>query len=171
MTSVWPEPVDRVASFLREAGAEARLEELAGAAGTAAEAAETAGCELRQIVKSLVFVCDGSPVLVLVPGDRRAESAKVARATAAENVRVARAAEVEAATGFAPGAVAPFPGSAKRVLIEQTLLTEALVWVGGGSSRHMVALSPAELVRLTKAEPMDVVEEPTYHSSSETAKN
>ena len=171
MTSTWPEQVDRVAAFLRESGAEARLEELAASAATAVEAAETIGCELQQIVKSLVFICDGLPVAVLVPGDRRADLAKVARRAHARDARVARPEEVEAATGFAPGSVAPFPGSNRRVLVEQTLLTQPLVWVGGGSQRHMVALAPTELVRLTRGEPMDVVEEPAYHSPPEAAEH
>ena len=171
MTSTWPESVDRVAAFLQESGAEARLEEHAGKAATAQEAAETIGCELHQIVKSLVFVCAGVPLVVLVPGDRRADTAKIARAANATEARVARAEEVQAATGFAPGSVAPFPGSSTRVLVEQTLLTEPLVWVGGGSPRHMVALSPTELVRLARGELMDVVEEPAYHSSPETAQD
>ncbi|MEP6892935.1 MAG: YbaK/EbsC family protein [Gaiellaceae bacterium] len=169
--SVWPESVERVAAFLREAGAEARLEELAGSGATAAEAAEAIGCELQQIVKSLVFICDGLPVAVLVPGDRRADRAKIARGAVAKGARAAGAEEVEAATGFVPGSVAPFPGGNRRVLVEQTLLTESLVWVGGGSPRHMVALTPAELVRLTRGEPMDVVEEPAYHGSSEAAEH
>jgi prolyl-tRNA editing enzyme YbaK/EbsC (Cys-tRNA(Pro) deacylase) len=171
MTSAWPESVDRVAAFLRESGAEARLEEQDGAAGTAQEAAQTIGCELRQIVKSLVFVCGGLPVVVLVPGDRRADLAKIARGAGAAEARVAQPAEVEAATGFTPGSVAPFPGSGKRVLVEQTLLTEPLVWVGGGSPRHMVALTPTELVRLARGEPMDVVEEPAYDSAPTPAED
>ncbi|HKI91111.1 MAG TPA: YbaK/EbsC family protein, partial [Gaiellaceae bacterium] len=73
----WPEPVERVAATLREAVVEARLEEFPQGTPTAAAAAEAVGCELSQIVKSLVFVCDGRPVLALVPGDRRADPAKV----------------------------------------------------------------------------------------------
>jgi len=171
MPSNWPEPVERVAAFLRDSGAEARLEELAAPAPSAARAAEAIGCELRQIVKSLVFVCDVAPLVVLVPGDRRAEPAKIARAAGVGHARVARADEVETATGFPPGGVAPFPGVGRRVLVEQTLLTESLVWAGAGSPQHVVALSPAELVRLTRGEPMDVVEEPAYHSLPETAEN
>ena len=171
MTNVWPELVDRVGAFLRESGAEARLEEFAGGAATAQEAAESIGCELHQIVKSLVFVCDGVPLVVLVPGDRRADTAKIARAVNAAEVRVARAEEVESATGFTPGSVAPFPGSSTRVLVEQTLLTEPLVWVGGGSPRHMVALTPSELVRLARGEPMDVVEQPAYDSAPTPAED
>ena len=73
----WPEPVERVAVFLRASGAESRLEEFTSAAASAQGAAEAIGCDLDQIVKSLVFICDERPVLALVPGDRRADPAKV----------------------------------------------------------------------------------------------
>ena len=72
-------------------------------------AADAVGCEPAQIVKSLVFICDGLPVLALVPGDRRADAAKVAAAAGAGYARVAKREEVLAATGFEPGGVAPFP--------------------------------------------------------------
>ena len=51
MNAAWPEPVERVAAYLREAGAEARLEELESATGTAEDAARAAGSPLAQIVK------------------------------------------------------------------------------------------------------------------------
>jgi prolyl-tRNA editing enzyme YbaK/EbsC (Cys-tRNA(Pro) deacylase) len=155
----WPDPVSRVAAFLREAGAEARLEEFPVGTPTARDAAKAVGCDLAQIVKSLVLDCDGRPVLVLVPGDRRADPAKVARAIGCASASVAGADAVEAATGFAPGAVAPFPvPKIERVLIDRTLLVHDVVWVGAGSSRHMAGLSPAELVRLTRAVSLDAVE-------------
>ena len=169
MVAEWPASVERVAAFLRDAGAEARLEEFGTGTPTAAEAARAAGCELAQIIKSLVLVCDGAPVVALVPGDRRGDVEKIRRAVGAATARVARPDEVETATGFAPGAVAPFPlPSAHRVLIERTLLAHPVVWAGAGSSKHLVRLGPAELVRLARAEPMDVVEEPEYHSQPDT---
>jgi len=61
----WPDPVERVAAFLREVGAEARLEELPEDSPTAEAAADAIGCTLSQIVKSLVLVCDGAPVVAL----------------------------------------------------------------------------------------------------------
>jgi prolyl-tRNA editing enzyme YbaK/EbsC (Cys-tRNA(Pro) deacylase) len=155
----WPEPVRRVADYLAASRAEARIEEFSEGTPTAVDAARAVGCELGQIVKSLVFQCDGRPVVVLVPGDRRADAAKVATAAHSERARVAKAAEVEAATGFSPGAVAPFPlPGVDRVLIERTLLSRDVVWVGAGSPRHMAGLAPAELVRLARARPMDAVE-------------
>jgi prolyl-tRNA editing enzyme YbaK/EbsC (Cys-tRNA(Pro) deacylase) len=153
----WPEPVQRVSTALREAGAEARVEEFPTGTPTAEDAARAVGCELGQIVKSLLFDCDGRAVLVLVPGDRRADSAKVAALTGARRARVAGPAQVEEATGYAPGAVAPFPlRSVDGVLIERSLLGEGLLWVGAGSTRHMAGLPPTELVRVSRAQPVDV---------------
>jgi len=164
--TTWPEPVERVAAFLRKAGAEARLEELESGGATAEEAARAAGCTPDRIVKSLVVMCDGRPVLTLLPGDRRADTQKIAAAAGARTARLADAAEVESATGFAPGGVAPFPlPRIERVFIDQALLTHDLVWVGAGSPTHLAALRPAELVRLSRACPLDAVQEPAYHSA------
>jgi prolyl-tRNA editing enzyme YbaK/EbsC (Cys-tRNA(Pro) deacylase) len=158
VTTAWPEPVERVTRYLQDAGAEARVEEFPEGTPTAHAAARAVGCDLAQIVKSLVFDCDGRPVIVMVPGDRRADSGKVARAAGSNFARIAGAEEVEDATGFEPGAVAPFPlPRVERVFIDRTLLGHRLVWIGAGSDRHMAGLSPAELVRLSRARPMDVV--------------
>jgi prolyl-tRNA editing enzyme YbaK/EbsC (Cys-tRNA(Pro) deacylase) len=154
----WPEPVQRVTAYLRDAGAEVRVEEFPDGTPTAQAAARAVGCELAQIVKSLVFDCDGHPVVVMVPGDRRADSEKVARAAGSRLARIAGVEEVEDATGFEPGAVAPFPlPKVDRLYIDRTLLGHRQVWIGAGSDRHMAGLSPTELVRLSRARPMDVV--------------
>lgn len=163
----WPEPVERVAGFLRSAGAEARLEEVAGRAPSAAEAAEVIGCGLDQIVESFVFVADGAAVVALLPGDRRGDTAKLAIALGTGDVRLARPDEVAAATGFPPGAVAPFPLTVSRVLVDQRLLAKPVVWVGAGSTKHMVRLAPSELLRLARAEPADVVQD--AYDASDTA--
>ena len=86
----WPDPVERVSAVLRAAAVEARIEEFTEGTPTARDAAKAVGCDLSQIVKSLVFVCDGAFVLALVPGDRRADEAAVGAAVSAELVRVAR---------------------------------------------------------------------------------
>jgi prolyl-tRNA editing enzyme YbaK/EbsC (Cys-tRNA(Pro) deacylase) len=157
--SDWPEPVERVASFLRQAGSEARLEEFRQGTPTAADAARAAGCDLAQIVKSVVFDCGGRYVVALTPGDRRADHVKVAAAAGCAKAQVAKPAQVVEATGFEPGAVAPFPLRAvERVFIDQTLLAHQTVWIGAGSPRHLAALAPAELQRLTRAQPIDALE-------------
>jgi prolyl-tRNA editing enzyme YbaK/EbsC (Cys-tRNA(Pro) deacylase) len=156
----WPEPVERVADVLRRAGIEARIEEFPQGTPTAEAAAHAAGCGLGQIVKSLVFEAGGRFLVAMVPGDRRADRQKVALAAGAKRARVARAEEVEDATGFAPGAVAPFPlPGVDRLLIDRRLLTQELVWTGAGSEHHLAAIAPADLVRLTRAEAADLVQD------------
>jgi prolyl-tRNA editing enzyme YbaK/EbsC (Cys-tRNA(Pro) deacylase) len=155
----WPEPVERVAEYLRQAGAEARLEEFEAGTPTARDAARAVGCKLAQIVKSLVFDCDGRPILVLVPGDRRADAGKVAAAGNCRYARIAGEEEVRDATGFEPGAVAPFPlPRVARVFMDGTLLTHSVVWIGAGSPNHLAALAPLELARLARAEQGDIIE-------------
>jgi prolyl-tRNA editing enzyme YbaK/EbsC (Cys-tRNA(Pro) deacylase) len=158
--SSWPDPVERVAEFLRRNAAEARIEEFPEGTPTAADAARAVGSKLSQIVKSLVFSCDGRFfVVVLTPGDRRADSAKVAEAAGCVLARIATPDEVLQATGFTAGAVAPFPlPQVARVFVDRSLLSHKRVWIGAGSPNHMAALPPADLVRLARAQPMDAVE-------------
>lgn len=146
-----------MAEVLRRAGADARVEEFPEGAATADAAAKAVGSSRAQIVKSLVFVCDGRPTLALVPGDRRADETKVASAAGAKAARVARPDEVLAATGFEPGGVAPFPAPGiSQVLMSRELLVHDQVWIGAGSERHMAGLSPLELERLTQARAADL---------------
>ncbi len=141
------------------AGVDARLEEFPDGTPTAAAAARAVGCTRAEIVKSLVFVCDERPLLALVPGDKRADAARLTAAAGARYARVARPEEVEAATGFEPGAVAPFPApNVSRVFMDRSFLQHELVWIGAGSDQHMAGLAPTDLARLAKAEIADLAE-------------
>jgi len=114
------------------------------------------GCELEQIVKTLVLVADGAYVLALVPGDRRLDEAAAAAAVPADHVRTARAEEVVHATGFEPGGVAPFPQRAVTLaLIDTSLLRHDVVWIGAGTPRHVAGLAPADLQKLARARGVD----------------
>ena len=103
-------------------------------------------------------MCDGTPVVALVPGDRKADTGKIARLLEARRVTIARAEDVVEATGFRPGGVSPFPlERVPVVLVERTLLRHGVVWAGAGSERHLLAIAPVELVRLTRGRVEDVV--------------
>jgi prolyl-tRNA editing enzyme YbaK/EbsC (Cys-tRNA(Pro) deacylase) len=148
-----------VAAVLRAAAVDARIEEFPDGTPTAADAAKAVGCTRAEIVKSLVFVCDGLPVLALIPGDKRADAQRLSAAAGAGYARVAKAEEVVSATGFEPGAVAPFPApNVSRVLMDRSLLRHELVWIGAGSDCHMAGLLPSDLARLAKAEIGDIAE-------------
>jgi prolyl-tRNA editing enzyme YbaK/EbsC (Cys-tRNA(Pro) deacylase) len=153
----FPEAVERVSAYIRDAGAEARIQEFPDGTHTAQDAADAVGCELAQIVKSLVFVCDERFVVALVPGDRRGDPEKVAKAVETSRARVANAEEVEQATGFGPGAVAPFPlPRVELVLMDSGFSRCPLVWAGAGSAKHVLGMTPAELARVARARTVDV---------------
>jgi prolyl-tRNA editing enzyme YbaK/EbsC (Cys-tRNA(Pro) deacylase) len=155
--SNWPEPVERVSAVLRAAAVDARIEEFSEGTPTARDAAKAIGCELAQIVKSVVLVCDGAYVLALVPGDRRADEDAVRLATGATEVRVAKAEEVLHATGFEPGAVAPFPQRAiAQTLMDTSFFGQPELWIGAGTSSHMASLGPPELLKLSGARSVDL---------------
>jgi Cys-tRNA(Pro) deacylase len=155
--NAWPEPVERVAAVLRAAGVDARVEEFPAGTKTARDAAEAVGCELSQIVKTLVVVADGAFLLVMIPGDERLDERAVAAAAPAQDVRIATAPEVVQATGFDPGGVAPFPQRATvGALIERSLFRHAVVWIGAGTAQHVAGLAPGELARLANARAVDL---------------
>jgi prolyl-tRNA editing enzyme YbaK/EbsC (Cys-tRNA(Pro) deacylase) len=156
--SSWPDAVERVASALRDAAVDGRVEEFRSGTPTAEAAALAIGCDPAQIVKSLVFVCDGRFVVALVPGDRRADPGKVAAAAGAGRARIGGPDDVRAATGFEPGAVAPFPlERVETVLLEASLLAHETIWAGAGSKRHMLGMAPVDLARVARARQADLV--------------
>ena len=158
--NAWPEPVERVADYLRTVAVESRVEEFPAGTLTAEDAAKAVGCDLSQIVKPLVFVCDGKPVLVMIGGDRRADRAKIEAAVPCDKAKIAGPDEVRSATGFDPGAVAPFPlPEIQTILVDNELLLHEVVWTGAGSHQHVLAIAPTDLVRLTRARSVDAVAE------------
>jgi prolyl-tRNA editing enzyme YbaK/EbsC (Cys-tRNA(Pro) deacylase) len=157
MSTAWPEPVERVSAVLRAAAIDARVEQFDEGTPTARDAAKAVACELSQIVKTLVFVCDGAFVLALVPGDRRADEQAVARAAGASSVRVAKPGEVVDATGFEAGGVAPFPQrQVSQTFIDSSFFAHGIVWIGAGTPQHMASLPPVELARLAGARTVDL---------------
>jgi prolyl-tRNA editing enzyme YbaK/EbsC (Cys-tRNA(Pro) deacylase) len=164
---MWPDAVERVAREFRAAAVDATIQEFTHGTPTAESAARAIGCRLDQIVKSILFVCDRGPVLALVPGDRRADEASVATAVGAAAARIASDREVLEATGFEPGAVAPFPlRGCEEVVIERTILRQDRVWIGAGSPAHMAAVAPEELQRLAGARAADLLA-PRYSSGTD----
>jgi Cys-tRNA(Pro) deacylase len=154
----WPEAVERVGAHFVAAGAEGRIEELEADCASAQAAADALGCTLGQIVKSLVLMADGRPAIALVPGDSRADTRKIAAALGAKHSRIARPDEVVTATGYEPGAVAPFAlARVRRILMEATLLGFESVWCGAGSKHHMASLSPTELLRVSQGVTADLL--------------
>src|SRR4051794_18215076 len=98
---------ERVQAALDALGLEIQVVRVPGSAKTAVLAAESVGCAVGAIVKSLVFMGGAGPVVVLCPGDRRVDTAKLAALLGVEQAAMASAETVRAATGYAIGGVPP----------------------------------------------------------------
>lgn len=116
---------------------------------TAADAAAAIGCEVGQIVKSLVFRAGpgGPAVLVLCAGDNTVDSRRLGLAKA-------DAAFVRASTGYAIGGVPPWGWDSPpaRTLIDRDLLAHEQIWAAAGTPRDVFPLSPAQLIAATGGE-------------------
>jgi len=119
---------------------------------TADAAARAVGCEVGQIVKSLVFVGDGRPLLALTSGANRADPGRLAAVAGAREVRRATPEEARAATGFAIGGTPPFGHPrALRAFMDRDLLAYERLWAAAGSPDAVFPIAPQELLRAADA--------------------
>lgn len=147
----------RVQAALSAAGSSATVTELPESAHSAAEAAAVLGVEVGQIAKSLVFVADGVPVLVVLSGADRLDPTRLGAHLGAAHVGRADAEAVRAATGFPIGGVSPVahpPGLV--VLVDRAVADHDVVWAAAGTPRAVFPTSFTELLEVTDAVPVDV---------------
>ncbi|RDW13454.1 YbaK/EbsC family protein [Paracoccus thiocyanatus] len=149
--------LQRVQSALKEAGIAALIRETDDSARTAEGAAAAVGCAVDQIAKSIIFRGEGSGhlVLFLTAGGNRVDPAK-ASALAGQRLGKADAGLIRAETGFAIGGVAPI-GFLRPVpaWLDPRLLEFGTVWAAAGTPRHVFAIAPGDLARLSGARPAD----------------
>ncbi|HWI74948.1 MAG TPA: YbaK/EbsC family protein [Baekduia sp.] len=119
-------------------------------AHTAEQAAAALGVEVGAIVKSLVFLREGTPVLVLCSGANMVDEAAL-------GVERARAATVRSATGQAIGGVAPYGHPSQlETLVDEDLMTYDEVWAAAGHPNKVFPIAPVELLRRTNGTPARV---------------
>jgi prolyl-tRNA editing enzyme YbaK/EbsC (Cys-tRNA(Pro) deacylase) len=149
--------VDRVTAAAARAGLQIEVRRYPEGARTAADAAAAIGCEVAQIVKSLVFVADEAPVLALVSGANLADTDALARELGAGAVRRATGKEAREATSFAIGGVPPFGHeSALPVIVDRDLTTHEVVWAAAGLPDAVFPITPDELVRASGGRVADI---------------
>ena len=149
--------IDRFVAAATALGAELRVARYPSGSRTARDAAAAVGCELAQIVKSLVFVAEGRVVMVLVSGADRVDTDLLAAAAGAADARQARAEEVAEATGFTIGGVPPFGHTRSlETFLDRRLLDFEVVWAAAGAPDACFPIAPGELARLAGASVVDV---------------
>jgi prolyl-tRNA editing enzyme YbaK/EbsC (Cys-tRNA(Pro) deacylase) len=151
----------KVQDALKALGLTLAVVELPGSTRTAVEAAQAVGCELGQIVKSLVFKGKRSerPILVIASGTNRVNE-KAIEALIGEPLGKADADFVRQRTGFVIGGVPPV-GHAERLeaFIDRDLLQYAEVWAAAGTPNAVFRLDPADLVKMTAGQVVDITRE------------
>jgi prolyl-tRNA editing enzyme YbaK/EbsC (Cys-tRNA(Pro) deacylase) len=141
--------LQRVRAYLTEHLLDDQIIEFETPTKTAQQAADAAGCELGQIVKSLVFVVGETPVLVLVAGDRRGDADAIAEIMGGSEAHFADAETVRAATGFAIGGVSPFAlPDGLAVLVDDSLERFETVYPAAGTPSSMVEMRRTDLLDL-----------------------
>lgn len=151
----------RVVAALAHAGIGAEIVNVDETARTADGAAAAVGTGVGQIVKSLVFMSDGDPVLALVSGANRLDTTKLAAQTGGTITR-ADAQAVRDATGYVIGGIPPL-GHANRLttFCDRDLLRYSTVWAAAGTPDTVFAVPPDALVAATGATVCDLAAEPT----------
>jgi prolyl-tRNA editing enzyme YbaK/EbsC (Cys-tRNA(Pro) deacylase) len=142
-----------LANYIREQGIEAEIVHLALETPTVEAAAVAMGVRPAQIGKSILFLADGEPRLVIANGTTRVNYKPLAQYLdiSRKKLKLANAEQVLAITGYPVGTVPPF-GHQERVdtIIESGVLNEAQIYAGGGAINALVRLMTAELLRVTK---------------------
>jgi prolyl-tRNA editing enzyme YbaK/EbsC (Cys-tRNA(Pro) deacylase) len=144
--------VARVVAAAAERGLPIRVERFPDGTRTAEDAARAVGCGVDQIVKSLVFIADGQPVVALVSGSDRLDPERLAAVLGAASVRRANGDEARSATGFSIGGIPPLGHDRELVvIIDQRLLGHSVVWAAAGLPDAVFAADPGALARAANA--------------------
>jgi prolyl-tRNA editing enzyme YbaK/EbsC (Cys-tRNA(Pro) deacylase) len=143
--------VRRFEAWLAESGIGIAVRQFPEGTRTAVDAARAVDCEVGQIVKSLVFVAGGRPVVALVSGANRLDEKRLA-AVAGQPVTKADAETARIATGYAIGGVPPFGHATEvPVFMDRDLLDHGVVWAAAGRPDSVFEISPERLRELSQA--------------------
>ncbi len=142
-------------AFIRQQGIEAELLLLDKKTPTVEAAADAIGVSADQIGKSIVFLADGQPILVVANGTTRlgykllADYLGISR----RKLKLANGSQVLLITGYPVGTVPPFGHKTRiRTIIETQVMTEDELFTGGGSIQTLLRIKVKELARVTTSE-------------------
>ena len=148
--------MSRFEAWLADSGVGIAVKQFPAGTRTAVDAANAIGCEVGQIVKSLVFVAGGRPVVALVSGANRLDERSLASVAGAP-VAKADADTARTATGYSIGGVPPFGHATDvPVFMDRDLLGHGVVWAAAGRPDSVFEISPQRLLELSQAEVADL---------------
>jgi prolyl-tRNA editing enzyme YbaK/EbsC (Cys-tRNA(Pro) deacylase) len=143
----------KVQDALAAAGCQSQVRELPDSTRTAVEAAQACGCQVGQIVKSLIFILTppGEAILALVSGTNRVNEGAFG-ALLGGKLGKASADQVLQATGFVIGGVSPVGHTSDlKTYLDEDLLQYDVIWAAAGTPHAVFPIAPQELLRVTGA--------------------
>jgi len=144
---------EKVKAFLDSVGLGDRFAVQAQTADTVAHAAEAIGCSEAEIAKTMSFLVNGAPIVIVTSGDTKIANAKF-KAYFGTKAAMIPYEQVEALTGHAPGGVCPFAlADGVKIYLDRSLCRFAVSHASGGSANTTVALTPDELEKITAGAP------------------
>jgi len=150
--------VKRVQEFIAQFDSKLKVLSLDTTARTAKDAAESLGCEVGAIVKSLVFRADDTFLICLVAGDKRCSLNKLKKVINKKDVCMANADEVKTNTGFSIGGVAPIAHLKQlNILIDKSLSRFQNVFAAAGHPNSIFKIEYYQLVQMTKGEVKEII--------------
>lgn len=148
--------VNRFEQWLTTTDFEVTVREFPEGTRTAPDAARAVGCEVGQIVKSLVFLAGGRPVVALVSGANRLDETRLG-AVAGRPVAKADAETARAATGYSIGGVPPFGHATDLpVFMDRDLFGYNVIWAAAGRPDSVFEIQPERLRELSNAVVVDL---------------
>ena len=143
-------PVEKVSRSLREYGYSVQVTVCGASISTVKEAAQAVGAPEEHILKSLIFLADDEPVLVLMAGENRVDSKKLRSAAGAKKIRMADPEFVYRWCGFRTGGVPPVGyGEKLRAFLDEDLFLYPVVWAAAGTDHSFFPISPTDLADIT----------------------
>ena len=153
------EPVKRVENFITQFDSKLKILILDTTARTANDAAQSLGCKVGEIVKSLVFKADNTFLICLVAGDKRCSLNKLKKILQKKDVCMANADEVKLNTGFSIGGVAPVAHVKNlNVIIDKSLSRFEHVYAAAGHPNSVFKISYNQLIKISNGTEKEISE-------------
>src|SRR5919206_1871079 len=148
---------EKVVAAAKALGLDVDIRTLDRPTRTVPEAAAALEVEPGQIAKSLVFLADGEPMVIVASGAHRVDVDQLALACDCAVIDKATPDDVRASTGFSVGGVPPF-GHGLPVMIDEALLDYDVVYAAGGDGNTLFAVDPRKLAEAASARTVTVAE-------------
>jgi len=153
------EAVIRVQEFIKKFSSKLEVIVLDTSARTAIDAANSLGCEVGAIVKSLLFKADNNFLICLIAGDKRCSLNKLKKVLQIKDVSMANADEVKEKTGYSIGGVSPVAHTVKlNVLVDKSLSRFSHLFAAAGHPNCVFKITYDELIKITNGSEKEITE-------------